>query len=239
MKGNISEFNSYLVSQVVQPYLWGGQHTKLTPDNYESIITKKESDPVYRLQAISFCKALFDKGAEVLYGYDCSGLGMYWLQNLKGIYKSDMSANTLMNHCVIQEKPKTGYWVFRVSDGKATHIGYMVSDAEVIHAKGRQYGVVKEPYKSSYWHRVGKPLCMEFEPKPEPQPTKGYVKVVRKCRVRAGNGSSFRTLAIAYVGNEYPLIGKEEEAPYWYIIEYKGEKAWITSKERYTEGVEK
>lgn len=239
MQGNISGFNDYLNSQVGQPYVWGGQHTKLTPSNYIEVITRKEDDATYRLQAISFCDAKFQQGAEVLYAYDCSGLGMYWLENIKGIYKNDMSANSLMNHCTIEEKPKNGYWLFRLkSDGTASHIGFLVSDTEVVHAKGRAYGVVKEDYKKSYWHRIGKPSCMVFDPDP-PKPTYKYVKVKRKCRVRAGNGTSFKTLAIAYKGNEFPLIGVDDRDPYWYIIEWKGTQAWITSNSRYTDEVNK
>ena len=244
-KGNIDEFNKYLKEQVGQPYVWGGQHLKLTPENYESVITRRESDAVYRLQAISYCKARFDMGATVLYAYDCSGLGMYWLENLKHIYSSDMSCKGLWSKCTEVTKPKKGYWVFRFSDGKASHIGFLISDSEVIHSKGRSYGVVKEKYSSSYWHKVGKPSCMDFsDPDPEPTPpsptpTHEYVKVKRKCRVRAGNGTKYKTLAIAYKGTEYPLIGQDDHDPFWFIIEWKGQQAWITSNQRYTTTVHK
>lgn len=242
MKGKVSEFIEYLNAQVGQPYVWGGQHLKLTPDNYESVITRKESDAVYRLQAISYCKALFDMGASVLFGYDCSGLGMYWLQNLKGIYKSDMNANSMWGKCTETDAPKRGCWVFRFNGDKASHIGYMVTDSNVIHAKGRSNGVCMEKFRSSYWHKIGIPSCMDFDPDPEPpkpEPPHPYktVKVKRKCRVRAGNGTQFKTLAIAYKGNEFPLIGQDDHDPYWYIIEWNGTKAWISSNSRYTEEV--
>lgn len=29
----LKEFNDYLTDQIGQPYVWGGQHTKLTPEN--------------------------------------------------------------------------------------------------------------------------------------------------------------------------------------------------------------
>lgn len=243
MKGKISEFIEYLNAQVGQAYVWGGQHLKLTPENYEAVITKKESDAVYRLQAIAYCKARFDMGAVVLYGYDCSGLGMYWLQNLNGIFKSDMNANSMMSKCEIIDKPYKGCWVFRVTDGKATHIGYMVSDTEVVHAKGRAYGVVKEQFRSSYWSCAGVPSCMEWDDPPPPTPPTPtrhkYIKVKRKCRVRDGNGTGFKTLAIAYKGNEYPLIDQDDHDPYWWIIEWNDRHAWISSNSRYTEEVTK
>lgn len=32
----LSEFNAYLDAQVGEPYVWGGQHTKLTTDTYQN-----------------------------------------------------------------------------------------------------------------------------------------------------------------------------------------------------------
>ena len=33
----LSEFILYLLEQIKEPYLWGGQHTKLTPLNYKAV----------------------------------------------------------------------------------------------------------------------------------------------------------------------------------------------------------
>ena len=244
-KGKVSEFIDYLNGQVGQPYVWGGQHLKLTPDNYESVITRKESDAVYRLTAINYCTARFDMVASVLYAYDCSGLGMYWLQNVKKILTKDLNANAMMGLCEIVEKPQKGYWVFRVTDGKVTHIGYMVSDNEVVHAKGRAYGVVREKFSKSYWHKVGIPSVMDFEEPepvpPEPTPTlHKYIRVKRKCRVRASNGTQGRTLAIAYPKTEYPMLGQADKDPYWYIVKLNDSlNGYITSNQRYTEEIDK
>lgn len=251
MKAYLSEYIVYLEEQVGEPYLWGGQHTKLTPDNYISVITRKEEDEEYRAQSIEFCRKKFEAGAKVLYAYDCSGLGMYWLENLKRIYKNDMTANSMMAQCEEVSKPKKGYWVFRVdSTGTATHIGFMVSDTEVVHAKGRAYGVVKVKYSKSFWHRAGKPKCFDFEddpPEPQPEPPEPmlkYVQVKRKCRVRAGNGTKNsetgkenKTLKIARVGERFPLVGQDEHDPYWYIVEWDGKQGWITNNTRYTEAI--
>ena len=38
----LNEFIAYLNEQIAQPYLWGGQHTRLTPDTYEAIIHNRE-----------------------------------------------------------------------------------------------------------------------------------------------------------------------------------------------------
>lgn len=154
----LNEFITYLNEQVGQPYVWGAQHLKLTPSNYVSTIQRKEDDATHESNAINFCHKAFVKGAKVLYAYDCSGLGMYWLQNTKKLYSHDKNANGMMGACtIVSGKPKRGYWLFRLSGNRATHIGYMVDDTYCVHAKGRAYGVVKEKYKSSYWHKIGIP----------------------------------------------------------------------------------
>lgn len=235
-KVKLSEFNACLESQVGQPYLWGGQHTKLTPDNYIKVIERKETSAQNAEDAIAYCKTLFDSGASVLYAYDCSGLGMYYLQNKTHTYSHDMSANGMMGECEQADEPKNGYWVFRLNDGKATHIGYMVSDTEVIHAKGRKFGVTKERWKKSYWHCVGIPKCIDFE---EPEPPKPTIKIKVKGSVRVREGNGVLTKKINTVKNcLLPYCGQAIESPYWYMTEVDGKEGYISSKPRLTELVE-
>lgn len=240
-KVKLSDFNAYLESQVGQPYLWGGQHTELTPDNYIKVIERKETSAQNAEDAIAYCKTLFDNGATVLYAYDCSGLGMYYLQNETHTYSHDMSANSMMGECEKADEPKRGYWAFRLNDGRATHIGYIVSDTEVIHAKGRKFGVTKERWKKSYWHCVGIPKCIDFEePEPAPEPPEPLVqiKVKGRVRVRAGNGVLSRKIAtvgkrggVTYI----PYCGQACEAPYWYMTQINGQDGYISSDPKYTE----
>lgn len=230
----LSDFTDYLTDQIGMPYVWGGQHLKLTPDNYVAEISKRESDPSNRNTAIAFCAKLFQEGCKVLYAYDCSGLGMYFLQNLTHEFPHDMTADGMMGKCDIVTEPKNGYWVFRVNDkGHATHIGYMVSDTDVIHAKGRAYGVVRERFKESYWHKVGKPRCVDFGDEP-----KCYeIKVNGSVRVRDGNGVTHKK--IATVKNcRLPYLGQDEKYPNWYITMVNGQQGWITSNPKYTQIVE-
>lgn len=243
MKGSVTEFNAYLTEQVGMPYVWGAQHLKLTPDNYVKEITKREKDESYRKTAIEFCEKMFAEGYTVLYAYDCSGLGMYWLQNLKKILPHDLTADGMMGLCEIVDAPKRGYWVFQLDGkGKAVHIGYMVTDTEVIHAKGRAYGVVKEQYKASYWHRTGKPSCMDFdEPEPPTPPvTTTMIKVKGSVRVRTGNGTKYKQIKptvnkATCPDGLLPYMGQAPYDPYWYRTIWQGQEGYITSKEKYTE----
>lgn len=236
---NLDQFILYLTEQIGQPYVWGGQHTKLTPQNYVAVITKMEKDATNRANAIAYCESLFRAGVTELYAYDCSGLGMYWLFNVKRIYDHDMTANGMMSKCEIVTEPKRGYWVFRTDDnGKATHIGYMVSDTELIEAKGRKYGVVRTVYKKSAWSKIGKPKCFDFEPEPTPEPTAWYVKVLgRSVHVRRGPGVLYRSLGTAHRGDRLPYLGTDEKTG-WYKVEYNGQDGYITNKPKYTEVVE-
>ena len=233
----LKEFNDYLTEQVGQPYVLGGQHLRLTPENYVAQITKREKDTTHRATAIKYCENRFADGKTVLYAYDCSGLGMYFLQNVEKVYSYDMSANSMMKQCTLMDEPKNGYWVFRLDDrGKAVHIGYMVSDTYVIHAKGRAYGVCREKYSASFWHRIGKPKCINFD-NPEPKPTGYEIKVLGSVNVREGNG--VLTKKIATVKNcNLPYLGQAVEKPNWYLTSVSGKQGYITSNPKYTRIVE-
>lgn len=246
----LNEFAQYLIDQIGQPYVWGGQHTKLTPDNYETVIRKKETTPKKADEAIAYCKKLFDAGAEVLYAYDCSGLGMYWLQNVKGIYKSDMNANSMMHKCVdldTPEPPELGWWCFKMTNGRATHIGYMVDDTHVVEAKGRSYGVTKSVWREKDWNCWGIPKCFEDEirhpepqpdpPEPDPPELKWYVEVLgNSVRVRKKDNKLSRTVFIAHKGDLLPYVGPAPSG--WYKINSDRGDGYITNKEKYTKLVE-
>ena len=233
----LSEFNSYLTEQIGQPYVWGGQHLRLTPENYVREITKREKDATHRATAIKYSENRFADGKTVLYAYDCSGLGMYYLQNVEKVYSHDMTANGMMGQCVLMDEPKKGYWVFRLNDsGKAVHIGYMVSDTYVIHAKGRAYGVCREKYSASFWHRIGKPKCVDFDDAPEPR--HDYeIKVKGSVNVREGNGVLHKKIATVRNCN-IPYLGQAVEKPNWYLTIVNGKQGYITSNPKYTSIVE-
>ena len=250
----LNEFIEYLIAQIGQPYLWGGQHTKLTPENYEAVIHKKEDGrgkyadgQTYADASIAYCKKLFDRGAEVLYAYDCSGLGMYWLADLHHIY-SDMTADSMMHKCEdisLTEPPQKGWWVFRVSNGRATHIGYMVDDEHVVQAEGRRFGVTYKNFRAKDWTQWGIPKCFRddiFNPEPQPEPPEPiepiqYVEVIGKSvRIRKGDGVLSKTLKIAHRGDLYQFVSVAPSG--WYCIELDDCEAYITNKPKYTRLVE-
>ena len=240
----LTEFIEYLEDQLEQPYCWGCQHTELTPDNYVEVITKKESSEKYRQQAIDYCDNLWENGWEVAYAYDCSGLGMYWLQNLMHIYEKDMSANSMKGCCeLVTSAPKRGYWVFRCdSSGKATHIGYMIDDETLIEAKGRAYGVVKTDFREKDWSVWGIPACFKDEIDPEPEPpvppeppvVKYRVIVIGKSvYVRDSDSKAGNVMFTAHKGNRFDLLDISEETGWYHIKTYKG-PGYISNREDLT-----
>lgn len=253
----LDQFIEYLQEQVGQPYVWGGQHTKLTPENYVRVIERREEGrgkypdgTTYAQAAIDFCRAKFDEGATVLYAYDCSGLGCYWLYNLAHLYKCDVNANTMMGRCVLKdEPPKRGWWVFRLSGQRASHIGYMIDDEYLIEAKGRKYGVVKTRFRAKDWACWGIPKVFEKEltsapvPEPEPQPEppapvpERFVEVVGgSVNVRTADSKKGRILFTSHRGDRFPFVAVAPSG--WYEIETKKGQGFITSLPKYTRLIE-
>ena len=245
----LEKFIEYLQEQVGQPYLWGGQHTKLTPENYVTVIEKREAGrgkypdgTTYADAAIEFCSAKFDEGATVLYAYDCSGLGCYWLYNLTHLYKCDVNANTMMHRCELhaEETPKRGWWVFRLDGKRACHIGYMVDDEYLIEAKGRKYGVVRTKFREKDWACWGIPAVFadELTPQPEPTPTpdpptpEQLVEVLGKSvNVRTSDSKKGSILFTAHRGDTFPFIAVAPSG--WYEIDTKKGQGFITSLPKY------
>lgn len=256
-KGNLDNFIQFLEEQVLNHsiYVWGGDGrtgSKVT----EYYIRKREQNTggtkvngeykTYADIAVEFWKKQCELGYhDVLGAFDCSGLLVKFLLDNK-LIQNDMTANSLMRLCEETDEPKRGYWLFRVNaDGRATHIGVMVSDSEYIHAKGRAYGVVREKLSEhkNYWHKYGKPKMFDFEdePQPTPTPTKSkYVHPKGSVRVREGNGTQYKQIKPTANKKDFlPMLGQDTESPYWYLVEWQGRNGYITSKSRYTEVVEK
>ena len=232
---------------------WGHKedaHTRLTPENYVSLIEKKEAGrggykdgESYAQAAIEFCRKKFQAGAKVLYAYDCSGLGCYWLCNLTHLFKCDVNANTMMGRCNLKpEPPQRGWWVFRLNGKRASHIGYMIDDQYLIEAKGRKYGVVKTKFKAKDWACWGIPKVFEKElsplPEPAPQPAPApapeqQVEVLgQSVWVRKGDSTKGKKLFVAHRGDRFPFLAVAPSG--WYEIDTKKGQGFITSLPRYT-----
>ena len=161
----LNDFLNYLQEQVDNHsiYVWGAQGQGVDTIS-ETWIKKVETSSNNATRAINYWIKQVKLGfAGKLKAFDCSGLGMYWLQKISGLSKTDMNANGMKGKCKKLDKTqlKKGDWVFRVKNGQAYHIGYVVDDAlQVIEAKGRDDGVIKRTINAggaSYWNAFGRP----------------------------------------------------------------------------------
>lgn len=160
-------------------YLWGGQGQTLDQLTDEFIIKKETSaSNVRRVQKLRDQRV--KEGYKSLRAYDCSGLGVFMLLGA-GEISHDMSSNGILNKVekINRSDLKPGDFVFRTyttgsSKGNAYHIGYVVSDLKVIHAKGRDVGVVEETLNqngNNWWNAYGRSSWVENKPE-------GYEKFV-------------------------------------------------------------
>ena len=205
----------------------------------------REPNPTDAQHAIAFWKAQVEAGySDVLRAFDYSGLGMYFLQNLKGLASGDMSANTMYGNCQRLEKSglQRGDWVFRTNAHKAYHIGYIVDEAlNVIEAEGRKYGCVKRPLdaQEKYWNAYGRPKWFADEiesailpPTPPPsdeQPGATILVLGHSVNIRNTSPSSSEALGIAYAGERYAYVQTMPNG--WYQIKYQGDTlAYISGR---------
>lgn len=157
-------FRDYLETEVKNKsiYLWGGQGESLNKLTNEYIKEKETS--VSNANRVIRLRDARNKKYPKLRAFDCSGLAVWFLLKEKAIAK-DMTANSLMKLCetIPKDNLAPGDFVFRVDDGKAYHIGYVVDDLYVIEAKGRDDGVVKRKLNASgsaYWNAFGRPSAI-------------------------------------------------------------------------------
>lgn len=164
MANNLKPFLDYLEEQVRNHsiYVWGAQGQQGSAITEKWIKRRETSDTNYQ-RAVAFWKKQCAAGyGDVLRAFDCSGLGMYYLQNVSHILKNDCNANTLYGKCkkIGIGDIRVGDFVFHINSTtkRATHIGYVVdNEKNVIEALGRDYGVVKRPFSKGKWTGFGRP----------------------------------------------------------------------------------
>lgn len=168
----LSDFIKYLNSRVgISPYVWGAQGQSFW--SYEALFAfiERHETGNDRKRALAYAKKLQDAGVPIenIQVFDCSGYGMYYLQNKTGLYKHDMSANGMYGQCTPIKKSElcVGDWVFRGGSGRKYHVGYVTEIKNGVpwinECKGRDDGVIKAPLKGSYWNAFGRPKIFEDE----------------------------------------------------------------------------
>ena len=153
-----SDFTEYLKEQVRNHsiYVWGAQGQK-KPTITEAWIRKREKTKRNADRAIAHWKKEVREGyGDVLRAFDCSGLGVYFFLK-HNMIDHDVNADGLRKLCKTIERSdvREGDMTFRMSGGRAVHVGYAIDGDRVIEAKGRDVGVVES--RISGWDRFGRP----------------------------------------------------------------------------------
>lgn len=161
MGKKIDDFIAYLNSHLGDAYVWGAQGERV--DNradLEKWVRRKETSRREADRALAYIK----KAAKTpLYAFDCSGLIIHWLRDIRGLIDSDTNAQGLYRQC--KQQGKLGAWqmqpgdlVFRysIAKGKMGHVGVYVGNGMVIEAKGRDYGVVNLHLSFGGWTHQGR-----------------------------------------------------------------------------------
>ena len=139
-------FIEYLRAQLGNIYAWGGQGDNLS-GLHDPIkwIKGQEDDAENRQRVINFYKKRKAEGQYPIKAFDCSGLIMYFLDDLHGVM-DDKSAQMLYQKCkkIKKDELQEGDLVFKGSSAdNITHVGVYVGGGKVIESKGRDDGVVE------------------------------------------------------------------------------------------------
>ena len=167
----LDKFIEYLKPQVgTAIYVWGGQgQTFKTRAKMVAFIKKMETSTKNANRAIALLDKRLAAGIPIkeIAAYDCSGLGVDFLLE-EGLISKDTTANGLYyNQCTAISKSdlQAGDLVFKKysTKNKVYHVGIYIGNGEVVHAKGRDYGVVREPISATKWNRYGRLKAFENE----------------------------------------------------------------------------
>jgi hypothetical protein len=151
-------FLAFVAAQEGALYVWGAQGQQMTP----ALIKKLENSAANYERALARYNEHLKTG-QTLIAYDCSGLVVKYLLGA-GLLSGDRSANGLYhNECdaISKDELAAGDLVFKkyLTKDQMYHVGVYIGDGSVVHAKGRDVGVVREPLSSTGWNRFGRLKC--------------------------------------------------------------------------------
>ena len=161
MGKKIDDFIAYLTSHLGDAYVWGAQGDRV--DNradLEKWVRRKETSRTNAERALAYIK----KATKTpLYAFDCSGLIVHWLRDIRGLIDSDTNAQGLYRQC--KQQGKLGAWQMQAGDlvfrysfavGKMGHVGVYVGNGMGIEAQGRDAGVVMRHLSYGGWTHQGR-----------------------------------------------------------------------------------
>jgi len=151
-------FVAYIAAQVGALYVSGGQGQTATP----ALIRRLEKDDGNYRRAMASYNAHAAAGASLVC-YDCSGLIVKFLLDNKLIVKDKTANGLFFDECGAIERSElqAGDLMFKkyALKNQMYHVGVYMGDGSVVHAKGRDDGVVRESADAAGWNRFGRLKC--------------------------------------------------------------------------------
>lgn len=126
-------------------------------------------------RAIALFRQRRAAGINPIRAFDCSGLPMYYAQDLHEIVPKDYNAAGIYSKLCqkIDGVPSVrGQLIFRSPSGPAsgiTHMGTYIGNGQIIESRGRDYGVIRRAYNENDWTHTGEwPELMRLCSDPQP-----------------------------------------------------------------------
>lgn len=219
-------------------YVWGCVGQDLNAQrNVESFVRGKETQGDQAANVARVMKRylkLKGKGYDPILCFDCSGF-IYWVfKGFAGLIDGRRNAAGLYSRCKDKKRAdlRAGDLVFVHNGSRITHVGLYSGDGMVIHCKGRDVGVIEELISRHGWNRYGRwPLMYDDDP---PEPGHAYVLTKGTLNIRTGPSTDYPSIGVSGKKDKFQYLSTDPKTG-WYEIEYKGQKAWITGKAKYTE----
>lgn len=165
-------------------YVWGSEGQSAITEKW---IRASETSTENANRAIALWQERLAQGCGNIRAFDCSGYvscGMI----VVGLMSGRRDCDGIWARCTRISKPENGAMLFRVSKKDPedeTHIGFYFNGYQY-HAKGRDDGVVKEPYDPSYWKKIGWFKTLPHDTKEETSVPAGapYIQITKSVNVR-------------------------------------------------------
>lgn len=222
-------------------YVWGAKGQDLNSiRDVESWVESMEKNtpekPLNVAKIIARYQKLSVQGINPIRAFDCSGLVYYCLHSAGYDYKRT-SAKYYFSMCkeIGKADLRKGDLVFHDKDGTITHIGIYVGNGEVIHSKGRQYGVVQEPmsvYKT--WNKFGYLPDVRDSANWSEIPTsseKPYLYFNGSFNVREEPSVDAKKVCIIHKGQTADFLGYADNG--WYMVEFNGKRGYVSNNSKY------
>lgn len=224
-----SDFIAWLAARRGAAYVWGAQGQEARSDgsvildgkrvsaSWESWVDARENSGENARRAKEYIRKRLEAGDGNVPCFDCSGLLMRYLKDVKGYFPEDKNAAGLLAACkeVARGALAPGHLLFRHNGKKAHHVGVYLGDGLAIEAQGRSAGVVIRPLDASganYWNRFGAlPFLAGDGAKAALGQARFAVCAGGSVNVRKGPGTEHAVLAVAHKGDPMLFLPSAEK----------------------------